>query len=172
MNTPIVGGAAALLLVWLWLSRQRTPQVLRSTDGAAIAALNREQIAALRMEPSSPGAAEFSLDTDAAGDGAGGQPDPEPPFPAPGDRGARTRLLRQWALAYATAPEMRLEVMRLARAWGHPATLPLLHQGLRAPDPAVVQEAALAMARFRGRGQARAPLLVQPGLPRNVARTR
>ncbi|MBM5824467.1 MAG: hypothetical protein FJ054_03705 [Cyanobacteria bacterium M_surface_10_m2_119] len=172
MNTPIVGGAAALLLVWLWLSRQRTPQLLRSTDGAAIAALNREQIAALRMEPPSSDNPECLPVVDGAADGAGGQQGTPPSFPAPGDGGARTRLLREWSQAYATVPAMRLQVMRLARAWGHPATLPLVRRGLRAPDPAVVQEAALAMARFRGGGQVAAPQAGQPRLPRNVARTR
>ena len=167
MNTPIVGGAAALLLVWLWFSRRRAPQLLRSTDASAIAALNREQIAALNLDAPSPAP---------PGIPAGGEKPtlPVPPvvFPAPGDGGARARLLRQWLHAYAAVPETRLEVMRLARAWGHPATLPLLHLGLRAPDPAVVQEAALAMARFRGHRLAGSPQLRQPTLPRNVARTR
>jgi hypothetical protein len=167
MNTPIVGGAAALLLVWLWFSRRRAPQLLRSTDASAIAALNREQIAALSLDAPSPAP---------PGIPAGGE-EPMPPvppvvFPAPGDGGARARLLRQWLHAYAAVPETRLEVMRLARVWGHPATLPLLHLGLRAPDPAVVQEAALAMARFRGHRLAGSPQLRQSTLPRNVARTR
>ncbi len=167
MNTPIVGGAAALLLVWLWFSRRRAPQLLRSTDASAIAALNREQIAALSFDAASPAPSGIST-------GGEETTPPLPPvvFPAPGDGGARARLMRQWLHAYAAVPETRLEVMRLARAWGHPATLPLLHRGLCAPDPAVVQEAALAMARFRGHRLAGSPQRRQPPLPRNVARTR
>jgi hypothetical protein len=55
MHPSFLEGAAALLALALWWAGRRQPRpLLRSTDGAAIAALNRAQIAAL--DP--PGAAE------------------------------------------------------------------------------------------------------------------
>lgn len=165
MNAPILGGAAALVVGCLWLVRGRRPPLLRSTDAAAIAALNRAQIAAVQSPP----------DGKPVGDGpaAAGLAAWQPP--ARTDRAGQRLLLSQLRAALAADPSSRLLALQRARCWGHPATLPLLRRGLRDSDPAVVREAALAIQRFRGRPRAAGPGLVQaevPPLPRNVARTR
>jgi hypothetical protein len=170
MNTPIAGGAAALLLVWFLLVRRRPRQLLRSTDGGAIAALNRQQIAALEAGP---------LPADAAGLAAcdaSGAPCPMAvaalaDLPSPADQAAQVRLRRQLELGFSAAPAQRLAAIRTARVWGHRCVLPLLRRGLRDADPAVVRESALAIERFRGQGPVHSGVSLQLPLPRNVART-
>jgi hypothetical protein len=165
MNPTFLGGAAALLLCVLWWSGRRRPvQLLGSTSTAAIAALNRAQIAAVQES-----AAAASLDAgenaaDPAAAGSAVRPGPGLP---------QALLLRRLSGALTQEPATRLQALRQARAWGDRATVPLLLRGLRDSDPAVVREAVLAMERFRGR--ARAPGAAQEPvfpLPRNVARSR
>ncbi|MFN9645717.1 MAG: hypothetical protein ACK6BG_11510, partial [Cyanobacteriota bacterium] len=107
---------------------------------------------------------------------------PLAPRPSPAERQVWLRELRRQVRA--GGPE-RLEAMRRARAWGRRDVLPLLRQGLRDADPAVVREAALAMEAFRGRPSGAAwragqairvdqpppPAQGDPA-PRTVARTR
>ena len=40
MTQALSGGAVALVLLLLWLLRRPRPQLMRSTDGASVAALN------------------------------------------------------------------------------------------------------------------------------------
>ena len=159
MNTSFAAVAALLLVLWFAAARRRPRPLLRSTDTSAIAALNRAQIADLKrgIPPLPPQPASSA-----------------PQLPGPADAAARAALLRSLHTGLCGAGAARLEAIRTARAWGHPAVLPLLRRGLRDVDPAVVREAALALERFRGRRVPPLPLLVQPAppLPRNVARTR
>ena len=167
MNPTVLGGAAALLLVALWWSGRRRPAaLLRSTDASAIAALNRAQIASVYR--SGPGVAR----PPAAQEESQG-PAHQLPVPPAASTLPRALLLRRLSLALGQDPATRLAALRLARSWGHRATVPLLLRGLRDSDPAVVREAALAMERFRGRPAApgSSQLSAVP-LPRNVARTR
>ena len=77
---------------------------------------------------------------------------------------------------YRSGGASRLNAVRAARQWGDRATLPLLRQALRDPDPAVVLEAAAAIERFRGRPTQPRPeagrAVERQALPRRVARTR
>ena len=51
MTQALSGGAVALVLLALWLLRRPRPQLMRSTDGAAVAALNRIQMELVVTEP-------------------------------------------------------------------------------------------------------------------------
>jgi len=168
MSPTFLGGvAAALLLFVYWSLRRRSPVLLRSTDAAAIAALNRAQIALVRS------------DTDPANvDGAPTLPElplalaATPPV-RPADARQRAQLLATLRRQLDADAPQRLEAMRTASQWGHPAALPVLRRGLRDVDPAVVQEAARGMERFRccprsHAGTSRTPV----PLPRNVSRMR
>ena len=169
MNPSLLGAAAATLLVALWLVTRRQPRpFLRSADNSAVAALNRAQ-----RELVAPGPAAVAAATEpqiATTD----PPPAEQPLPRRADQRGRALLLaRLAAAAHGTQPE-RLEAMRIARRWGHPATLPLLRRGLRDVHPAVMREAAQALEAFRGRPRA-APqdeLAVARSWPRTVVRTR
>jgi hypothetical protein len=166
MGPFLVAGATALIALWLWCGRGRRVPLLRSTDASGIAALNRAQITALLPA------------------GVAGEPQPSAPvepwaapirFPPAAAAGERLALLRQLSAAFEADPTSRLAAVMQARAWGHPATRPLLHRALRDQDPAVVRQAALAMERFRGRPWRSTVVGVGPAqlpLPRNVARTR
>ena len=163
MNPSILGGAAVAVLLWLLVRRRRAAVILRSTDTGAIAALNRAQIE-LVQEP---------VPADPSADAAPPEQELLPPLPAPADRAGRQRLLRQLQADLACSePGRRRQALRQARLWGHRSTLPLLRLGLRDVDPAVVREAAEAMARFRGRTLPSPAPGFQRTLPRNVARTR
>ncbi|MGB5134166.1 MAG: HEAT repeat domain-containing protein [Prochlorococcaceae cyanobacterium] len=167
MSPTFLGGVAALLLFVYWSLRRRSPVLLRSTDATAIAALNRAQIALVRGD-AAPRSADGALAL------------PELPLAAVATALIRPADVRQRAQLLATlrrqldgdAP-LRLEAMRAASQWGHAAALPVLRRGLRDVDPAVVQEAARGMERFRccpriQAGTSRTPV----PLPRNVSRTR
>ncbi len=166
MNPSLLGAAAATLLVALWLVTRRQPRpFLRSADTSAVAALNRAQ-----RELVAPGPAAAVPPPIAAAD----SPPAEQPLPRRADQRGRAQLLaRLAAAAHGSQPE-RLEAMRTARRWGHPATLPLLRRGLRDVHPAVVQEAAQALEAFRGRTRPapQAELTAARPRPRTVSRTR
>ena len=170
MNTPIAGGAAALLLVWFLLARRRPRQLMRSTDGGAIAALNRQQIAALEVGPLPADRVGMPSCDDSAASGPMAVA-LRMDLPSPADRAAQVRLRRELEQGFSAAPAQRLAAIRTARVWGHRCVLPLLRRGLRDVDPAVVRESALAIERFRCHGPAHSGGSLQLPLPRNVART-
>lgn len=177
MNPSLLGAAAATVLVALWLLGRRKPRpFLRSADTSAVAALNRSQIERVLAGAGAP----LSSPTPATG------PVPEEPtttaaalaahpIPARGDIRARQFLLRRLQIASGASLPERIAAYRLARRWGHPATLPLLRRGLRDVHPAVIQEAAQALEAYRGRSvpppTPSAPSR-SPRSPRTVARTR
>ncbi len=178
MNTPIAATAALLLFFWIWFGRRRGPVLLRSTDTAAIAALNRAQIVAVQspVDPGPPPPVPCGSVSEAAPAGAS---DPSGPcwavaeLPGPADAAGRARLLRLLDRGLRGDAASRLLAVRTARAWGHAASLPLLRRALRDVNPAVVHEAAQALDRFRGRVDGAKPLFQLPAaLPRNVALTR
>ncbi len=174
MTTTLFAGATALLLVLSLILRRRSPPpLLRSSDTRAIAALNRAQIAlaasaAPRQEPAGPAVASPAPPTEPplAGDG------PAPvPLPAPADSRRRAELTARLQHQLHGDPRQRLQAMRTARRWGHPAVLPLLRRGLRDVDPSVVLEAVQGIERFRTCPHVAAARPQRP-LPRNVSRTR
>jgi hypothetical protein len=161
MPTPFWAALASLLGVVLWLITRRQPRtLLRSTDTAAVAALNRAQIELVsQLEPVAP-----TPDANAAG------PQPQAgeaaamPLPLPTttlERRAYLLQLRHWA---AGDPEQRLQAMQAARRWRHPDVLPLLRRGLRDGDPRVMAAAAAAIAPYRTR-----PTPASPGNARRPA---
>ncbi|MEO1001949.1 MAG: hypothetical protein AAFX65_02420 [Cyanobacteria bacterium J06638_7] len=174
MPTTLLAGAAALLIVLTWaLGRRRPPVLLRSTDAAAVAALNRAQIA-LVSSPDPPRGADAAI---AAGPAppARGQPQrlglgPDG-IPAPGDARRRAELTVQLHGLLRGGSRQRLQAMATARLWRHPAALPILRRGLRDVDPAVMLEAVRGIERYRGCARRQAALPQLP-LPRNVSRTR
>ena len=188
MNPSLLAAIAATCLAALWLGTRRRPRpFLRSDDTSAVAALNRAQIAQL-LNPPSPAAS--SLDglvvpnvplasladppSDLPGHPQVARPS-SPLLPAAGAVRQRLSLLRQLeSWAHGGGPE-RLQAMAVARLWCHPCVLPLLHRGLRDPDPLVMAEAAAAMRMFRGRSPGRGPQTSRPAInsrPRKVLRTR
>jgi hypothetical protein len=174
MNPTLLGAVCATLLVVFWLAAQRRPRpFLRSSDTSAVAALNRVQIELVRpsavasevvgagseQHPSRAAGGLGALDSAAVGAVAVA-------LPGPADARGRRLLLQRLGAAAMADPQQRIEAMRIARRWGDRSVLPLLRRGLRDVHPAVVAEAALAMAAYRGR-------LVQPALrPRRVSRIR
>lgn len=172
MNPSLLGAVSATLLVVLWLATRRRPRpFLRSADTSAIAALNRVQIERVRnssaeLETSAFGADPFRAKDGGNGLDARGAAAAAVALPGPADARGRRLLLQRLSAAAAADPQQRLEAMRIARRWGDRSVLPLLRRGLRDVHPAVVAEAALAIAAYRGR-------MVQPVLrPRRVSRTR
>ena len=94
-----------------------------------------------------------------------------PPFRPQGLRELNAQLAALKA-GYALGGQARRQAMETCLVWGHRASLPLLHLGLRDADPVVASLAARGLDRFRGRSGA-SPAPAQPArLPRNVARTR
>ncbi len=180
MNPSLLGAAAASLLVALWLVRRRQPRAfLRSADTSAVAALNRAQIQ--RVISAAPPLAPATSTPPASVVPSAAALLAAQPIPARGDQHSRRLLLRRLEAASRRSLPERIEALRLARRWGHPATLPLLRRGLRDVHPAVVREAALALESYRGRSIPSAPPSVpaapsvparSPGSPRTVARTR
>jgi hypothetical protein len=182
MNPSLLGAAAATLLVLLWLLGRRRPRpFLRSDDTSAVAALNRAQLT--RLVPAPAAGSEFPgvpADSLRAGP-TDGVPAAAamtvataslPPLPAANDLRARRLLLARLSAAAQGPLGERLEALRLARRWRHPATLPLLRRGLRDVHPSVVREAALALEAYRGRTAPTASTGARSPSPRKVARTR
>ena len=159
MQPSILAAFGSLLAVLLWWSSRRRPApLLSSTDTQAVAALNRAQIALVQQGASAAASARAAAVV----------------LPAPGDARARQALLARLRADLSGDPRLRRAAIELASHWGDRATLPLLQRGLRDVDPAVVQVAAMAMQRFRGRSAApysSADQALAP-LPRNVVRTR
>jgi hypothetical protein len=184
MHPSLLGAVSATLLVVLWLATRRRPRpFLRSADTSAVAALNRAQIAWVGPAAWPESGETLEVDAPAAAPQAEEQPGSVGlagaglRLPAPGAARARRRLLQRLAASAAAAdPAERLEAMRIARRWGDRAVLPLLRRGLRDVHPAVVEQAALALAASRGRPVAGAAPYgagaQPPARPRRVSRTR
>jgi hypothetical protein len=177
MNASILGAIAAAVLTVLWMTGRSRRPLLRSTDTAAVAALNRNQVRArTRTEAGTEAGADPALPTGTSlrYPWAPGMATVGPPsLPLPATVGERSLFLRKLELWSRGDDQERRRAMRSARLWRHRDALPLLRRGLRDPDPAVVLEAAMAMEVFRGRPAARPRPPVQPVLlPRNVSRTR
>jgi len=183
MPTPFWAALASLLGLVLWLITRRQPRtLLRSTDTAAVAALNRAQIELVSQvaavePPSNPTAATSPERGEAEAELL---PLPRTAF----QQRAFLRQLSHWGMG---GPEQRLRAVRAAGRWRHPAVLPLLRRGLRDGDPRVMAAAAAAIAPYRGQAKPAAsggaPLpggafqpggAIQPGgaPPRRVSRTR
>lgn len=164
MNQLLAGGAALVLMAVLWgLGRRPGKTLLRSTDAASVAAINRAQLGlvqapASEMEPRiQPGSVEETSDLVL--------------FTPPVSSAERITLERHLREAMDQGdPAQRLEAIRVAGQWGHVSVLPLLRRGLRDPDSLVVEAAAKAIEHHRG---ATRPSPVQKARPpRNVARMR
>jgi HEAT repeat protein len=154
MNPQSFGALAAFLAVLIWVVSRRKPTPFASLDASAVAALNRAQISLVqqKVERSSP--------------------TPAVSWPLPADPRQQAAFLKTLQDQLAGDTGQRLAAMQAARAWGHRITLPLLKRGLRDANLEVVQEAAQAMERFRGRSTPVLSLKPQPRLPRNAALTR
>ncbi len=164
MNQLLAGGAALVLMAVLWgLGRRPGKVLLRSTDAASVAAINRAQLgvveAVLTKEGGTSSVAAVSADTAPA------------QFLSPVGASERIALERQLRQAMDQGDSMlRLDAILKAGAWGHVSVLPLLRRGLRDADSRVVEAAAAAIARHRG--ATRVPAIQQARPPRNVARMR
>jgi hypothetical protein len=182
MNQALSGGAVALVLAVLWLLRRPRPQLMRSADGASVAALNRAQMELVVQDagrepgPDQGQAPQSELGPDSVPDAQGA---PWPSLPSQLAPSAQPRSLRDvnarlaaLKAGFAQGGQARRQAMETCLAWGHRAALPLLHLGLRDADPVVAGLAARGLDRFRGRSGP-APTAAQVArLPRNVARTR
>ena len=155
MQNVLLPGAVVLLTVVLWLRRKPVKPMLSSTDASGIAQLNRAQLE-LVIEPASDGdTAAGSLES----------------WTAPTSALERLDLERRLKADMQGGPEERLRAVRLAAQWNHRSVLPLLRQALRDCDARVVEEAAAAIAPFRGAPAS--PATRQPARPpRNVSRMR
>ncbi len=173
-----LGGAVVVsaLLVATWLLGRRRPALMRSTDAAAVAALNRAQMA-LVAEGGTGAARPEAGDAPAAAPITPPVAAPDPslaldrPLDRPGDARGRAALLRRLQADFAAAGPARQRALAQCLAWGDRAALPLVRRGLRDADPVVAGLAARAMEAFRGRSQAPAAGAQPPRLPRNVSRT-
>ena len=176
MTQALSGGAVALVLLLLWLLRRPRPQLMRSTDGASVAALNRVQMELVVTQPAAgpdPGQGAFHqpMASPAVASPGAAVPPAVPPFRPQGLRELNAQLAALKA-GYALGGQARRQAMETCLVWGHRASLPLLQLGLRDADPVVASLAARGLDRFRGRSGA-SPAPAQPArLPRNVARTR
>ena len=160
MTQALTGAALAAVVAVCWLlGRPRRP-LLRSTDTAAVAALNRSQI-------------ERVLESGSAGPSPEPPPPPEPaPCAWPGDARGRALLLRQLEQQFLRGGAARQQALAACGSWGDRAALPLIRRGLRDSDPVVVALAADAISAFRGRTSPAAVAQPAGKPPRNVSRTR
>lgn len=190
MTQALSGGAVALVLVVCWLLGRPKPKLMRSTDGASVAALNRAQMELVvsdleaeaglgqAFEPPAGRQPEPPL-APATGSatglvGAGGLSPGAALTPSPQPRSLRETqaLLASLKASYALGGSDRRKALETCLAWGHRSALPLLHLGLRDADPVVVGLAARGLDRFRGRSGPSSQPAQAARLPRNVARTR
>lgn len=162
MTQALSGAAIAAVIAVCWLlGRPRPRRILRSTDTAAVAALNRGQIERLISTAAS----------DSDGPGASAQEANQPASSGwPRDVRGRAQLLRRLEGQFAAGGGQRREAIQLCAAWRHRATLPLLRRALRDGDPTVVALAAEAMTAFRGHPAVAAQAAGKA--VRNVSRTR
>lgn len=158
MPPSLLAAVAGLVAALFWVSVRRRPTLAASFDSQSIAALNRAQIALVAA------GAEPAALTESSQAAAGC-------LPLPATARERQLFLRVLTRQLAGDATQRLAAIEAAGVWGQRASLPLLARGLRDVDPAVVQAAARAMERFRGRTSGEPQPLPLP-LPRNVARTR
>jgi len=178
MTQALSGGAVALVLLVLWLLRRPRPQLMRSTDGAAVAALNRIQMELVVTEPasgmgSSPlSAVRFLPEPTVAPGSLGTALSPGLPQLQPRSLREVNAQLASLKAGYALGGPARRQALETCLAWGHRSALPLLHLGLRDADPVVAGLAARGLDRFRGRSGPSAGPFQAARLPRNVARTR
>lgn len=180
--------AAAVVAAW-WLLSRRRPPLIRNGDTSAIAALNRAQIALVQggredpaetavSRPAESGGADFRGAPGSGGlanAGTASEWEQSAMLKLPQRRSLQEVLRFQATLRslYRRGGSSRLAAIQAARHWGDPATLPLLRQALKDPNPAVVREAAAAIDRFRGhQGPALRSPLQPSAAPRRVARTR
>lgn len=191
MSQALGGAVVSAVLVAAWLLGRRRPVLIRSTDAAAVAALNRAQMALIAT--GATGASSAEAGGVAAADPAASPDPPSDPELAlgwpldrpslqrlgaeqlqlerPHDARSRAALLRQLQADFAAAGVARRRALARCVAWGDRATLPLVQRGLRDADPVVAGLAARAMAAFRGRSPATGAVAQPPRLPRNVSRT-
>ena len=164
MTQLLAGGAALVLMAVLWgLGRRPGKVLLRSTDAASVAAINRAQLGVVETvltEDNSTSSVEpVSAEMAAV------------QFRPPAGVSERIALERQLRQAMDQGdPLLRLDAIVTAGAWGHGNVLPLLRRGLRDADSRVVEAAAAAIARHRGATKVPEILAARP--PRNVARMR
>ena len=178
MTQALSGGAVALVLLVLWLLRRPRPQLMRSTDGAAVAALNRIQMELVVTEPASSmgsgplSGVKFLPEPTVASGCLGTALSPGlPPLQPRSPREVNAQLASLKA-GYALGGPARRQALETCLAWGHRSALPLLHLGLRDADPVVAGLAARGLDRFRGRSGPSAGPFQAARLPRNVALTR
>jgi hypothetical protein len=178
MTQALSGGAVALVLLVLWLLRRPRPQLMRSTDGAAVAALNRIQMELVVTEPASGmgsgplSAVKFLPEPTVAPGSLGTALSPGLPQLQPRSLREVNAQLASLKAGYALGGPARRQALETCLAWGHRSALPLLHLGLRDADPVVAGLAARGLDRFRGRSGPSARPAQAARLPRNVARTR
>ena len=155
MQNVLLPGAVVLLTVVLWLRRKPVKPMLSSTDASRVAQINRAQLE-LEIESAADGeSADASLVS----------------WTSPSTPLERLDLERRLKADMEGGPEERLRAVRVAARWGHRSVLPLLRQALRDSDARVVEEAAAAIAPFRGApAAAQTPQSARP--PRNVSRMR
>ena len=164
MTQLLAGGAALVLMAVLWgLGRRPGKVLLRSTDAASVAAINRAQL----------GVVETVLiqENDASPVESASAEVAAVQFRPPSSVSERIALERQLRQAMEQGdPLLRLDAIVEAGVWGHRNVLPLLRRGLRDADSRVVEAAAAAIARHRG--AMRVPAIQAARPPRNVARMR
>ncbi len=199
MSQALGGAVVSAVLVAAWLLGRRRPALIRSTDAAAVAALNRTQMALIAGSGSGATGTEARADDEEeAGSAATADPAAPPEGPSdpalaldwpldrpslqqlgaeqlhlhpPHDARNRAALLHQLQADFAAAGVARRRALARCVAWGDRSTLPLVQRGLRDADPVVAGLAARAMEAFRGRSQAPAEAAQPLRLPRNVSRT-
>ena len=178
MTQALSGGAVALVLLALWLLRRPRPQLMRSTDGAAVAALNRIQMELVVTEPAAGqgsrplAGAQLIPEPTLASDALGAALSPGLPLLQPRSLREVNAQLASLKAGYALGGPARRQALETCLVWGHRSALPLLHLGLRDADPVVAGLAARGLDRFRGRSGPSAGPGQAARLPRNVARTR
>lgn len=186
MTQALSGAAIAAVVAVCWLLGRPRRTILRSTDTAGVAAINRLQMERLLTNPmvgSSTPTPQWLQGTHAAaaaateaGQAHGGMaPAPAIAFLRPAQAHERAQRLRQLERQFSAGGALRRQAIAICAGWKDRDALPLIRRGLRDPDPEVMALAAAAMAGFRGRSAGpaaqRSP---QPAgrIPRNVSRTR
>jgi len=176
MNSPASAALLLALLASLWLLGRRRPRsILRRTDTAAVAALNRAQIQLRRDNPLPPSAPDHrrrrstppagaatasgsgaSVAVASGAPGASAATDASAPAwlrqalaPPPRNGRERRRLQQQLSLWCGGNLEQRLTALAISGSWRHPCMLPWLRRALRDPDPQVIAAAARAIEAFR-----------------------